>query len=72
MERAQELWQEEGLPELKLKEPIWCSKTGKAGYWSDEDEQKAQLATKGEYYKTGEKQARERIPARPHYSLFDK
>jgi 4-hydroxy-3-polyprenylbenzoate decarboxylase len=72
MERAQELWQEEGLPELKLREPIWCSKTGKLGYWSEEDEQKAQLAIKGEYYKTGEMQARQRIPARPHYSLLDK
>ncbi|MFC1956194.1 UbiD family decarboxylase [Chloroflexota bacterium] len=60
MDRALELWQEEGLPELKLREPIWGRNLG---YWSEDDEQKAQRAVKGEYYKSGESQARQRRPA---------
>jgi len=60
MERALELWKEEGLPELKLKEPVWGRNLG---YWSKEDERKAESALKGEYYKTGEEQARQRMPA---------
>lgn len=68
MEKALEIWREEGLPELKLREPIW----GRIeGYWSTEEKQKAELALKGEYWKTGEAQARQRTPAGPHYSIFD-
>jgi 4-hydroxy-3-polyprenylbenzoate decarboxylase len=69
MERALELWQEEGLPELRLREPIWGRSVG---YWSRKDEEKAERALKGEYYKTGEIQSQERVPAGPHYSLLDK
>jgi len=32
--------------------------------WSDEDEEDAQLALKGEHYQTGEKRARQRVPAK--------
>jgi 4-hydroxy-3-polyprenylbenzoate decarboxylase len=69
MERALELWQEEGLPELRLREPIWGRNIG---YWSREDEEKAERALRGEYYKTGEIQSQQRVPAGPHYSLLDK
>ncbi|MFC2032584.1 UbiD family decarboxylase, partial [Chloroflexota bacterium] len=57
MDEALRLWQEEGLPELKLKEPWWGHNLG---YWSPEDEEKAMLAVKGEYYLTGEIYAQKR------------
>ncbi|MFH0913853.1 MAG: UbiD family decarboxylase, partial [Chloroflexota bacterium] len=60
MERALELWREEGLPALRLREPVWGRNLG---YWSQEDEQKAEWAVKGEYYRTGEIQAQQRKPA---------
>lgn len=67
MERALELWREEGLPELKLREPVWGRNLG---YWSKEDEQKAEWALKGEHYKTGEMQAKQRLPGGPHFCLW--
>ena len=60
MDRALELWQEEGLPELKLKEPVWGRNLG---YWGKDDKQQAEWALKGEYRKTGEFQAKQRRPA---------
>ncbi|MFH0914459.1 MAG: UbiD family decarboxylase [Chloroflexota bacterium] len=60
MDRAIQIWQEEGLPELELKEPVWGRNLGR---WSKEDEQKAQWAVKGDYRKTGEAQAKRRRPA---------
>ena len=68
MERALELWREEGLPELKLREPVWGRNLG---YWSKEDEQKAERALKGEYYRTGELQAQQRMPGGPHFCLWE-
>lgn len=59
MERAIQLWEKEGLPVLKLKEPWWGHNLG---YWSDEDEKKAERAVTGEYYETGEIEARRRQP----------
>ena len=41
----------ERLPELNLKEP-WFGYS--LGLWGPDDEQKAELATRGEYYQTGE------------------
>ncbi|MBI4333546.1 MAG: UbiD family decarboxylase [Chloroflexi bacterium] len=52
MERAKQIWQEEGLPPLKLKVP-WHGYS--LGYWSERNEQEAQLAVQGRYYETGEK-----------------
>lgn len=52
MERALEIWKEEGLPELKLKEPWYGYELGD---WPPEFEQEAELAVKGEYYETGKK-----------------
>ncbi len=51
MEDALNLWQEIGLPSLKLQEP-WYGYS--LGYWTEENEQQADLAVKGEYYQTGE------------------
>ncbi|MFC1907747.1 UbiD family decarboxylase, partial [Chloroflexota bacterium] len=58
MEEAIRLWQKEGLPEVKLKEPWWGYNLG---YWSDKDEEQAALAVKGEYYQTGQIQAQNRV-----------
>jgi 4-hydroxy-3-polyprenylbenzoate decarboxylase len=51
MDGALRLWQKEGLPELKLKEPWWGYSLG---FWGSEDDENAILATKGEYYRTGD------------------
>ncbi len=59
MDEALRIWQKEGLPELKLKEPWWGYTLG---YWSPEDDENAILATKGEYYQTGEIYAQKRMP----------
>jgi len=68
VERAIELWREEGLPELKLREPLWGTV---AGYWDEEHRKKAEMALRGEYYQTGADQARQRKPAGPHFCLSD-
>lgn len=59
MEEALQLWKQQGLPPLKLKEPWWGYDLG---YWSQEHDNEASLATKGEYYKTGERLAQKRRP----------
>jgi 4-hydroxy-3-polyprenylbenzoate decarboxylase len=66
MDRAAQIWKEEGLPELRLSEPYHGRNLG---YWHPEDVQKAQWALKGEYMKTGELQATQTIPGGPHYPL---
>ncbi len=58
MDEALRLWQKEGLPQLKLKEPWWGYNLG---YWKDEHQEWADLALKGEYYKTGEIRAQNRV-----------
>ena len=55
MERTCSIWEEEGLPPLKLKTP-WFGYS--LGYWSKENEEEAELTLKGEHYKTGEKLAK--------------
>jgi len=57
MEEALRIWQEEGLPQLKLKEPWWGYSLG---YWGDEYDEWADRAVKGDYYQTGEERARNR------------
>jgi 4-hydroxy-3-polyprenylbenzoate decarboxylase len=52
MEHAIELWQKAGLPPLKLKEPWWGYNLG---FWSQELDEEAAMALRGEYYLTGEK-----------------
>lgn len=56
MERALELWNKLGLQKLnKLKEP-WYGYS--LGYWTVEDEEEAELAVRGNYFETTEKQRR--------------
>ncbi len=57
MERAKQIWEEEGLPPLTPKSP-WYGYS--LGYWTDEDKEEAQLALEGEHYQTGEKLAETR------------
>jgi len=57
MERAVEIWNEEGLPPLRLKEPWWGENLG---CWTKEDEEFANLATQGEYCQIGDILAKRR------------
>ena len=57
MERALELWEAEGLPELALKAP-WHGY--ELGCWEAEFAEEAELALGGEHYKTGAKLAERR------------
>lgn len=54
MERALQIWKEEGLPDLKLKTPWWGYNLGD---WTEENESESQQAVKGLYYETGKKLA---------------
>ena len=58
MERAKEIWEREGLPPLTPKKP-WHGY--ELGSWTDEDREEAELALKGDHFKTGEKIAKNRI-----------
>ncbi len=58
MERARQIWEEEGLPKLSPKQP-WYGYS--LGYWTEENKEEAELALKGEHYQTGEKLARQRL-----------
>ncbi len=58
MDHARKIWEEEGLPKLTPKVP-WFGYD--LGFWSPEYDEEAQLALKGEYFKTGEKLAKRRI-----------
>src|SRR5581483_6851512 len=52
MERARELWQELGLPELEPRSP-WHGYS--LGLWPADQANEADLATQGRYFETGEK-----------------
>jgi 4-hydroxy-3-polyprenylbenzoate decarboxylase len=58
MERAKQIWEEEGLPKLTVVKP-WYGYS--LGYWTEEYEEESELALKGQHYITGEKLAKERI-----------
>lgn len=58
MERALEIWREEGLPELRLKEPWFGYKLGP---WPEELEREAEMAVQGDYYETGKKLEKQRV-----------
>lgn len=60
MENAVKIWEQEGLPPLKLKVP-WFGYS--LGFWSAENEEEAELALKGKHYSTGEKLAKNRKKA---------
>jgi len=57
MDEAWRIWQEEGLPRLKLKEPWWGVSLGS---WSEEEEELARAAVKGDYYQAGRLYSRRR------------
>lgn len=58
MERALKIWEAEGLPPLTPKRP-WHGY--ELGFWTDEDREEAEMALRGEHFKTGEKIAKNRI-----------
>ena len=58
MERARQIWEEEGLPKLKPVKP-WHGYS--LGCWPKEFEEEAELALKGQHFQTGEKLARQRV-----------
>jgi UbiD family decarboxylase len=60
MERAREIWEEEGLPKLSPRAPWYGVSLGR---WPEEYEEEAELAIRGEHYKTGEKLAKRRVKA---------
>jgi len=57
MERAKVIWEELGLPKLKPESP-WFGYS--LGEWSEEMEQAAQRATRGDYFETGMRLAQRR------------
>lgn len=59
MEKAINLWDRLRMPPLKLNDPWWGYNLG---FWSEELQEEASMAMKGEYYKTGEKLAKRRKP----------
>jgi 4-hydroxy-3-polyprenylbenzoate decarboxylase len=59
MDQALKIWQEEGLPPLKLKEPWWGINLG---LWSDENERHALSAVQGDYYRAGDEYAQRKEP----------
>ena len=60
MEKALEIWNELGLPEVKPKSP-WFGYS--LGQWDKELEEEADLAVKGEHYRTGDKLKTRRVKA---------
>jgi 3-polyprenyl-4-hydroxybenzoate decarboxylase len=58
MERAREIWEEEGLPKIEIKTP-WFGYD--LGYWPEEFAEEAKLALQGEHFITGDKLARNRV-----------
>lgn len=55
MEKAREIWEEEGLPSLSPRNP-WYGYN--LGFWKEENERQAELATNGEYRKVAEELAK--------------
>ena len=61
MDKALNIWQELNLTPLQLQEPWYGYNLGN---WSEENEQQAELAVRGEYYQTGEVLAQRRKKVR--------
>ena len=61
MEQARQLWERLELPRLRPQEPWFGYQLGS---WSEEDEDEAQLALRGEHYQTGEKAFKKRVPVK--------
>jgi 4-hydroxy-3-polyprenylbenzoate decarboxylase len=58
MERSKAIWEELGLPALKPCMP-WFGYS--LGAWTQEDEEEAALAVRGDYFITGAKQTKQRV-----------
>lgn len=61
MERAKEIWEELGLPELRPENP-WFGYS--LGQWDDELAMEAELAVQGRHFETGDKLASLRVDVR--------
>ena len=61
MENARCIWEELGLPPLQPQAP-WFGYS--LGEWNDELDEEAELAASSEYFRTGEKIARQRVRVR--------
>lgn len=57
MERSRQIWEELELPPLKPRTP-WFGYS--LGAWTQQDEEEADLAVKGDYFETGTKQIGQR------------
>jgi 4-hydroxy-3-polyprenylbenzoate decarboxylase len=57
MERAKKIWEELGLPALRPEQP-WFGYS--LGEWSDEFDEAAERAVKGDYFETGKMIAKRR------------
>jgi len=57
MERAKQIWEEEGLPPLTPKVPWHGYELGR---WTDRNRREAEMALGGEHYQIGEEMAQER------------
>ena len=57
MEKARRIWEEEGLPQLKLKRPWWGYDLGR---WLAEEDEQAMMAVRGEYKLVGDILAKQR------------
>jgi 4-hydroxy-3-polyprenylbenzoate decarboxylase len=60
MERAKEIWEELDMPPLKPESP-WFGYLLPQSQWSEENEQEAELALKGDHYVTGAKRAEMKV-----------
>ncbi len=58
MERAAQIWAELGLPQFERKYP-WHGYS--LGQWDEEVEEEAELAIRGDHYKTGKKLAKNKV-----------
>ncbi|MBW1998934.1 MAG: hypothetical protein JRJ29_13350 [Deltaproteobacteria bacterium] len=63
MERAQQIWEEEGLPKLTPVKP-WYGYS--LGFWTKDFEEEADLALQGKHFVTGEKLAKQRHNLTPY------
>jgi 4-hydroxy-3-polyprenylbenzoate decarboxylase len=62
MENALKIWEEEGLPQLRLREP-WHGYN--LGDWTKEDEEMAELAVRGDFAEIERRLAEKAVKIKP-------